>query len=137
VTHGHALVWLDHREAVIIEFSADDHHVKNIRGEAAAGKLHQKSGKPGSGHAPDDVELFAAVIRTVAAPEILVVGPGTAKSAFEHFARAQHPAFAQRLAGVETVDHPTYGQLLAHGREFFRRFDQLHSERHISASIVK
>src|SRR4051794_17005888 len=80
VTHGHAIVWLDHRRAVIIEFSADDHRITNIHGETAAGKLHQKSGKPGSGHAPDDVELYLAIVHAVAAPEVLVVGPGTAKS---------------------------------------------------------
>jgi len=137
VTHGHAIVWLDHREAVIIEFSAGDHRTTNIRGDAAEGKLHQKSGKPGSGHVADDVEFFAAVVRGVAAPEILVVGPGTAKSAFERFVREQHPAFAQRVVGVETVDHPSYGQLLAHGREFFHRYDQLQSERHISSTIAR
>jgi len=137
VTHGHAIVWLDHRDALIIEFSAGDHRTMNIHSEAAQTKLHQKSGKPGSGHAPDDVQFFAAVVKAVTASEILVVGPGTAKSAFERFVHAQHPAFAERLAGVEAMDHPSSGQLLAHGREFFHRFDQLHSERHISAAIAK
>jgi len=128
VTHGHAVVWLDHREAVIIQFSAADHRTTNIHGDEPAGKLHQKSGRPGSGHAPDDVHLFAAVVKAVAAPEILVVGPGTAKTAFERFVAAEHPAFAKRIVAVETSDHPTEGQLLAHGRQFFHAYDQLHSD---------
>jgi hypothetical protein len=137
VTYGHAIVWLDHREAVCIEFSANDHRTTNVHADEQEGKLHLKSGKPGSGHAPDDVRFFTAIVRAVTAPEVLVVGPGTAKTAFVRSVADDHPAFANRVVGVQTVDHPSPGQLLALGREFFQRFDQLHSDRHSTPSIVK
>ena len=137
MTHGHAIVWLDHREATIIEFSASDQATTRIHGGAPEGKLHQKSGKPGSGHAPDDVHFFTELAKAIAAPEVLVVGPGTAKTAFERFVAAEHPAFAKRIVAVETLDHPSDGQLLAHGRQFFHRFDQMLSERHTSSTIAR
>jgi hypothetical protein len=33
--------------------------------------------------------------------------------------------FAQRIVGVETLDHPTDGQLLAYARQYFRAKDRM------------
>lgn len=55
--------------------------------------------------------------------EILVVGPSTAKLEFlKHVHKHAHP-LVTRIVGVETVDHPTDGQLAAYARSYFRTVD--------------
>jgi hypothetical protein len=34
---------------------------------------------------------------------------------------------AKRIIGIETVDHPTDGQILAYAKKFFKKFDQLNA----------
>jgi len=41
----------------------------------------------------------------------------------------RHPDLAKRIAGVETVDHPSDGELLNFGRRFFRADDRMRSQR--------
>jgi len=57
--------------------------------------------------------------------EILLVGPSTAKLKFLRYAYAHDPALAARVVGVETVDHPTDGQLLAYARTYFKSVDRM------------
>lgn len=125
MTFAHAVVWIDHIEATIIEFSQHDHRVSTIHVDRPRGKLHHKAGAPGSGREATDPSFFDAVVHAVSAPKILLVGPGTAKVTFDRSMKENHPEFAKRIVDVQTVDHPTHGQLLAVARDFFRRYDQL------------
>jgi len=59
------------------------------------------------------------------AHEILIVGPGSAKNELQKHAVAHDPAIAQKIVGVETVDHPTDGQVLNFAKQFFHKVDQL------------
>jgi hypothetical protein len=45
--------------------------------------------------------------------------------AFEKYIQERHPNVAQRLVGVETLGHPSEGELLACARRYFKRVDQL------------
>ena len=59
-----------------------------------------------------------------APPEaLLIVGHGTAKNEFARFVREKVPALAPRIMGVETVDHPTQGEIVALARKFFKAKD--------------
>jgi stalled ribosome rescue protein Dom34 len=128
VTYRHAIVWLDHRQATIIEFSAEHSQETTVTSEAEIGKVHLKSGIPGSGKLADDHRFFDAIIAAIPAPEVLVVGPGNFKTSFEKYVREHHPDFARRVTGVETMDHPTNRQLLAHARSYFQRLDRLNGD---------
>jgi stalled ribosome rescue protein Dom34 len=124
--HVHAIVWIDHREATVIGFSLDRQDTVKLQSERPRERLHRKEGAVGSGRVADDHEFFdqiAGELRDV--NEILVVGPGTAKTALETYLRDRHRAVADRIVGVETVDHPSDGQLLAFAQTFFKRVDQL------------
>lgn len=126
MTYARAIVWLDHRSARVIHFSREHSEVVQLHSEVEERRLHRKSGRPGSGHAPDDVELFDRVANEVASvPSVLIVGPGTARKAFELHLQHRRPDVARRIVGVEKLDHPTDGELLAYGRSFFKRLDQL------------
>ncbi len=59
---------------------------------------------------------------------LLITGPAGAKKELAACLERDRPAVAARLAGVETLDHPTDGQLLAFGRRFFKADDRMHSQ---------
>ena len=78
----------------------------------------------------DDVEFFKEVVRLIGdVPEVLVVGPGLAKTSFERYVRKHHVLLASHIVGVETVDHPTGGQILKFGKQYFQAVDQLLGDR--------
>ena len=56
------------------------------------------------------------------AHEILLIGPGQAKVHFkEHLERHDH-AVGKKVVGMETVDHPTDGQIVALAKKFFKAY---------------
>jgi hypothetical protein len=61
-------------------------------------------------------------------PEILVVGPGTAKVAFMTDLEKRHSKVAKQVVGVESLDHPSDAELLAFARRYFRRVDALRGD---------
>ncbi|MCW5750538.1 MAG: translational machinery protein [Alphaproteobacteria bacterium] len=125
MAHYHAVVWLDHREARVFHFNADEADRAVIHPDRPAHQLHRRSGKPGSGHAAEDQVFYHHVAEAIAdAGAVLVVGPGQAKlELLKHVHRHDH-ALVERIVGVETVDHPTDGQLLAYARTYFKAKDR-------------
>lgn len=122
----HAIVWLDHVSATVIRFSQRRSVVVSTASEHPKRKLHMMSGVRGSGHLPADVELFEHVVAAIGAtPEVLITGPGLAKGAFERHARERHPDLGARIVATETLGHPSNRQLLAFGRDYFRKVDEL------------
>ncbi len=122
----HAVVWLDHVAATVIKFSERRSVVASTASRHPKRKLHRKAGIRGSGHLPADVELFEQIVAAIGAtPEVLVTGPGLAKAAFERHVGERHPDLAARIVGTETLDHPTNRQLLAFGRDHFRKVDEM------------
>jgi stalled ribosome rescue protein Dom34 len=108
MTHAHAVVWLDHHEAHVIQFNAE---------EAESRHLKHGKGDPGFYHA------IAGILKGVR--EILVVGPGLAKQEFVKHLQSHDPAVAKAVMGVEAADHPSEGQLLAEARKFFKAKDRM------------
>ena len=69
---------------------------------------------------PDDPGYYHEVVEALAdAQEILVVGPAQAKLQLIKHMQAHDPATAARVVGVETVDHPSDGQVVAYARKYF------------------
>lgn len=125
MSYPHVIVWLDHQKATIIDFSFDDRHVQRVT-SANPVQLHRKSGPMGPGRAPDDRHFFDEVSRAIeTSMEVLVTGPGTAKVAYKADLDKRHPALAKKVVGVESLDHPSDGELLAFARRYFKRVDAL------------
>ena len=57
--------------------------------------------------------------------EILVVGPSTAKLGLIRYLHKHAHELEPRVVGVESVDHPTDGQLVAYARKYFRKVDRM------------
>ena len=122
----HAIVWLDHREARVASFSVDRTGATEIHSHSPDRRIHWKAGSIGSGHAPDDHTFFDEIAGALAGiHEVLIAGPGNAKTAFESYIQEKHPLLAARVVGVEAMDHPTDGELLASARKSFVAIDQL------------
>jgi len=119
MTFNNAVVWLDHTKAQVIHFDKD-------ASESEALKTHSTHPHPRQNHADthaneDDNTAFyvdiAAALKDV--QQILVVGPAQEKTAFVKYLTAKLPEVAGNIKAVETVDHPSDGQLLTYARRHF------------------
>ena len=131
--HFHAVIWIDHREARIFRFNAADankgtlhpHHTVN-----SDHQLHHKAGVIGSGHASENHPYLSAVAKALAdAGAILVTGPANEKTELVKYLKLHSPAVAERVVGVEPLDRPTDGELVAHARNYFRHADHMTPQR--------
>ena len=130
----HAVVWLDHAEAHVLHFQEDAVANQNIRAHSKHQHLHTKSGTVGSGHTPEDQHYYHEIALSLAgAEEILIVGPSGAKLALIKHLHKHDPAIADKIVGVESVDHPSDGQVVAYARHYFAKVDQMRGTRAIHA----
>jgi stalled ribosome rescue protein Dom34 len=129
MSHFHFVVWIDHREAHVLTFSADASESSVIHPKSRHEHLHHKQGAIGSGNAPEDHAYYQGVADALKdAGEILIVGPSTAKLEFFRHLQTHAPALAARVVSVETVDHPTDGELLKFARHHFAADDRMRSQ---------
>ena len=126
MSYAHAILWLDHRDARVIAYSGETSTESHIRSDEPEQRVHHKAGSIGSGHAADDHRFFDEIAESLAGiREVLIAGPGNAKTAFQTYIEDHHVDLAKRVVGIETVDHPTDPELLAHARKSFTSIDQL------------
>jgi stalled ribosome rescue protein Dom34 len=128
MSNHHAAVWLDHNEARIFHVTAStfDEAVVHavIQSPKAHTQLHRKSG-PTDGHrAAENRPYYHAVAAALEdADAVLVLGPSTAKLELIKHAHRRDPKLEAKIIGIETVDHPTNGQLAALVRRYFMEAD--------------
>ncbi len=128
MTFTHAVIWIDHKEAHVIQFDAEASDSEVLKARSVHPHLHHKSGSPGAGHTGTEPAYLHAVAKAVeGVTEVLVVGPGSAKLELVRHTERHDPQVAQHIIGLETVDHPTDGQLLAYARKYFLRIDRLNA----------
>lgn len=126
MSSNHVVVWIDHKEAHVLHFTQETAESEIIQTQSTHPHLHIKSGIPGSGHAPENIHFFNDIANAIKdAREILIVGPGFEKLEFmKHLMKHQH-AVAEKVLSMETVDHPTDRQILAHARKYFMKADRM------------
>ena len=126
MSHYHAVVWIDHEQAHVMHISPDDVEKSIVQPAKPHQHLHAHAGTLGSGRPPEDQAYYHQVVEALAgAREILVVGPAQAKLQLIKHMHAHDPAVAGKVIGVETVDHPSDGQLVAYARKYFLASDQM------------
>ena len=122
----HAVVWLDHREAKVFFF--DRHAVAEIdlRTANPNAHLHHHAGSMSGKRTPEDQAYFHHVVEALKpATEWLITGPGSAKlELIKHIHKHDH-TLSDRVVGVESSDHPTDKQIVAHARTYFKAADQM------------
>ena len=121
---SHFVIWIDSNEARIFSFGKDsvtESSVHSLRENHP--HRHPRDGLTRvHEHPDDDVRFFGDVCVALKGPgRVLIVGPGAAKLRFLRHAHAHDPALEARVAGIETVDHPTDRQIVAYARQYFAR----------------
>ena len=128
--HYHAVIWIDHREARVFHFSPTDIERLVVHPEHPTKHIHHKANCIGSGHAAADHEYLHAVVESVAdAGAVLITGPGNAKTELIKHIHQHDPTVMKVIAGVETVDHPSDGSLVAHARKYFKAADLMQPQK--------
>ena len=124
--HYHAAIWIDHREARVFHFSPTDVETLVLHPDNPTRHIHHKANSIGSGHAAEDHNFFQAVVGAITdAGAVLITGPGNAKNALvKHIDQHAHQVM-KIITGVETVDHPSDGQLVAFARHYFKTEDRM------------
>jgi stalled ribosome rescue protein Dom34 len=129
--HFHVLVWIDHQLAKVIGFNTDEADSSTVHSTHLKQHLHHKVNAGDSGHVAVDTEYLERVaIALKNAGAILITGPASAKKELIAHIKREHPEIAERVSGVQTVDHPTDGELVNLGRRFFRADDRMHAQKH-------
>ena len=117
-THARAVIWIDHLTAKIFGMGLTGVSQEVVHAHLQTEHLHHKANSIGSGHVHDDPAYLNKVADAVkACTEVLILGPGTEKTALLRHLQSVHP---QLVVRVETRDHPTDHEIIAIGRKHFR-----------------
>jgi stalled ribosome rescue protein Dom34 len=120
MAYRHAAVWIDHNEAKVFHVDDDQFDVSTIDAPHHHVHRHPKGPSEQREHPADAQHFFHEVAQALrGTEEILVVGPATAKLELIKYIHKHEPALLSKVVGVETVDHPTDGQLAAYIRRYF------------------
>ncbi|CAN7281854.1 hypothetical protein [Polaromonas sp. LjRoot131] len=107
----HAVVWLDHHQAQLIQFNAEQAEARKLHAHSHATPQHGSEVRT-------QHEFFGDICDALDGMEsVLVTGGHTAQADFRRYVDKHRPALAPCIAGWETVDHPSEAQLLALGRQ--------------------
>lgn len=120
----HAVVWIDHTQARIFHVhphAADESTVLSPQHHIH----HHPKGRGEPREHPDDEKRFFTEVaqRLDGVDAVLIVGPASAKHDFVKFAHEHHAHVESKLVGIETIDHPTDGEVVDHARRYFTASD--------------
>lgn len=122
----HAVVWIDHREARVFHFDREGASHVVIHPDNPTVHLHHKANCIGSGNAPEDQNYFHSVALALAGiDKVLITGPASAKTELMKHIHRDEKSLVDHIAGIETVDHPTDKELVAHARAYFKADHQV------------
>jgi stalled ribosome rescue protein Dom34 len=114
----HVAVWLDHKEARI--FSIHPETIDEMTVLAPVhGIQHEEPTEPRE-HPNDAKQFYHDIARALAdSDEVLVLGPGEEKFELFKYVHAYDQDLEPKIIGIETVAHPTDGQLVAYAKKHF------------------
>jgi stalled ribosome rescue protein Dom34 len=116
-THRRAVVWIDHLTAKIFTMGLTGVSSSTIKAHLDSSHLHHHAGAIGSGHVEQDQKFLATVAKAVeSCDDVLILGPGTEKTALMRHLQSSRPKIALRM---EPNDHPTDEEIVAIGRKHF------------------
>ena len=119
MTLSRAIVSIDHHHALIQQFHGEDVQRRAVREHTHNTRQHASGVR-------SEHEFFGQVCDSLAGiAEVLVAGSHTAQADFRHYVEKHRPALVANIAGWETVDHLTNGQLVALARKFFEKHDNI------------
>jgi stalled ribosome rescue protein Dom34 len=122
----HAAVWIDHEQAKVFALSREAANEWTVRPHDRHVHIHHKAGLGDSGKAAPNQHYFHSVAQAVKdAGEILILGPGTAKTELMHHLAKHDAQVAAKVVAVQAMDHPTDGEIINFARKTFRAADRM------------
>lgn len=119
MTLFHAVVFLDHHEARVLQFDAEHVQASRVKSHSHHTAQHRSGVRT-------EHEFFGELCDALAGiAEVLVVGPGTARTAFKHYVDKHRPSVAPQIVAYEPADHPSEAQLVAMARKYFLKHDRM------------
>ena len=117
MTLSHAVAFVDHHAAQILQFDADQVLSQKVHEHKHLTRQH------GSG-VRDEHEYFGHVCDALdGIAEVLMTGGHQGLADFKHYVDKHRPQTAARIVAYEVVDHPSEPQLVALARKHFDRND--------------
>lgn len=115
-------VWMDGEQAQIFDVTAESVDETTVRAPKHHVHRHPKDQDTKARSHPDDEHhYFREIAKALSEAEaILLVGPSLAKLHFLRYLHKHSPALEARIVGIETADHPTGPQIVAHARAYFQ-----------------
>jgi len=114
-------IWMDHNEARIFHVAGSGFDEATVAAPNHHVHRHPKDQETRTHNHPDDEHRFFHEVagKLAGADQILLVGPSVTKLHFIRYLHKHDAALEARIVGVETADHPTDRQLVAHVRAYF------------------
>jgi stalled ribosome rescue protein Dom34 len=124
----HAVVWIDHTEARIFHVHPNTASESSVLSPQHHIHRHPRGRGEPRAHPDDAHRFFDAVARSLDGVDaILIVGPSSAKHELSGFIQEHHRLLAPKVVGIETADHPTGAEIVAHARSHFKASDRMGS----------
>jgi len=116
-------VWMDHNEARVFHLDSETFDETTVESPNHHIPRHPEDMDTRTrNHPDDDNRFFHAVAATLAgADSVLLVGPSVTKLHFLRYVQKHVPALDPVIVGIETADHPTDRQFVAHVRQYYHK----------------
>jgi stalled ribosome rescue protein Dom34 len=109
----HAVVWIDHQSAQVLQFDAEHVLAQKVHSHTHYTKQHGSLVR-------SEHEFFGEVCDAMdPVPQVLVTGPRKGIDDFRHYVEKHRPNTAKHVVAYEVADHPSENQLVALARKFF------------------
>jgi stalled ribosome rescue protein Dom34 len=119
MTLFHAVVWVDHQSAQILQFDAEHVQAQKLKSHSHHTRQHGSSVRT-------EHEYFAELCTALAGiSEVLVVGPKTGLTDFRHYVEKHRPAVGGQIVGWEVHERVSDAQLVAMARQYFLKYDRM------------
>lgn len=124
---SHLVVWIEHDHAKIFTYTPGQSSKKELKNKHSGshhtgGHEHEKK---------NSLQKFyhEVAVEAKGATEILIVGPGLAKTEFKsHLESHHHHDLAKTVIGVETMDKSTDGEIQNMAKKFFQKYNLFHNQ---------
>ena len=117
----HAVIWIDQKEARIFEVDAEQ--VERSIVDSPGPHIHRHVNEVAlrvRNHPDDEHRYFREVANSLEGHgQVLLVGPAQTKLHFLRYLHQHARPLEAKIVGIESADHPTDAQLVAHLRSYF------------------
>jgi stalled ribosome rescue protein Dom34 len=119
MTLFHAVAWVDHQSAQILQFDAEHIQAQKVKSHSHHTRQHGSSLRT-------EHEYYAEVCDALAGvSEVLMVGPKTGLADFRHYVDKHRASVDRQIVGWEVQERISEAQLVAMARQYFLKYDRM------------